>query len=145
MRPDQKKDPFTIAVGKRLNLRLGAIKKDIPSFTQATIKKKIGTSKSLVNDWFLGVSLPRAKHLVELSVLLNCSIDWILCGTGDARTHKYYLLTLQDSKGKLRQAHCQGSPASYLLNNKSQDLLLINSQEINSQEYLTFKQLPPRD
>ena len=47
-------------------------------FTQENIAKQIGVSQQAVAKWEIGESNPRADKLVELSHLLNCSIDDLL-------------------------------------------------------------------
>lgn len=46
--------------------------------TQAALAKKLGISRSAVNAWELGVSVPSAQYLVELSKLFNVSTDYLL-------------------------------------------------------------------
>lgn len=46
--------------------------------TQAALAKKLGISRSAVNAWELGVSVPSAQYLVELSRLFNVSTDYLL-------------------------------------------------------------------
>jgi len=47
-------------------------------YTQAALAKKLGISRSAVNAWELGVSVPSAQYLVELSKLFNVSTDYLL-------------------------------------------------------------------
>lgn len=46
--------------------------------TQSALAKKLGISRSAVNAWELGVSVPSAQYLVELSKLLKVSTDYLL-------------------------------------------------------------------
>lgn len=46
--------------------------------TQAVLAKKLGISRSAVNAWELGVSIPSAQYLVELSRLFKVSTDYLL-------------------------------------------------------------------
>lgn len=46
--------------------------------TQAALAKKLGISRSAVNAWELGVSVPSAQYLVELSRLFKVSTDYLL-------------------------------------------------------------------
>lgn len=48
------------------------------SLTQASLAKKLGISRSAVNAWELGVSVPSAQYLVELSKLFKVSTDFLL-------------------------------------------------------------------
>ncbi len=46
--------------------------------TQSNLAKKLGLSRSAVNAWELGISVPSAQYLVELSKLFNVSTDYLL-------------------------------------------------------------------
>lgn len=46
--------------------------------TQSALAKKLGISRSAVNAWELGVSVPSAQYLVELSKLFKVSTDLFL-------------------------------------------------------------------
>lgn len=46
--------------------------------TQSALSKKLGISRSAVNAWELGVSVPSAQYLVELSKLFKVSTDFLL-------------------------------------------------------------------
>ena len=46
--------------------------------TQATIARKLGISRSAVNAWEMGISVPSAQYLVELSKLFKVSTDYLL-------------------------------------------------------------------
>lgn len=46
--------------------------------TQALLAKKLGISRSAVNAWEMGISVPSAQYLIELSQLFRVSTDYIL-------------------------------------------------------------------
>lgn len=46
--------------------------------TQALLAKKLGISRSAVNAWEMGVSVPSAQYLIELSQLFKVSTDFLL-------------------------------------------------------------------
>ena len=46
--------------------------------TQALLAKKLGISRSAVNAWEMGISVPSAQYLIELSRLFKISTDYIL-------------------------------------------------------------------
>lgn len=48
------------------------------SYTQTTLAKKLGLSRSAINAWEMGVSIPSTSYLMELSKLFNVSTDYIL-------------------------------------------------------------------
>lgn len=47
-------------------------------YTQSALAKVLGISRSAVNAWEMGVSVPSAQYLVELSKLFNVSTDFLL-------------------------------------------------------------------
>lgn len=53
--------------------------------TQIQIKEKTGISSGNLSDLENGNKLPSTKTLIELSNILDCSIDWILKGENHKR------------------------------------------------------------
>ncbi|MBO5024276.1 MAG: helix-turn-helix transcriptional regulator [Clostridia bacterium] len=47
-------------------------------YTQAELAKKLGITRSSVNAWEMGVSVPSTHYVVELSLLFNVSTDFLL-------------------------------------------------------------------
>lgn len=46
--------------------------------SQATLAKRIGVTRSAVNAWEMGLSVPTAQYIVELSQFFHVSADYIL-------------------------------------------------------------------
>lgn len=46
--------------------------------TQAALAKKLDISRSSVNAWELGISVPSTTYVIELSRLLHVSSDYLL-------------------------------------------------------------------
>lgn len=46
--------------------------------TQTELSKKLGVTRSSVNAWEQGISVPSAQHLVKLSKLFGVSTDYLL-------------------------------------------------------------------
>lgn len=46
--------------------------------TQTELAKRLGVTRSGVNGWEMGISLPSLNNLVELSILFHVSTDYIL-------------------------------------------------------------------
>lgn len=46
--------------------------------TQTALAKKLGISRSAVNAWEMGISIPSAQYLIELSNQFNVSVDFLL-------------------------------------------------------------------
>ena len=48
------------------------------NLTQSSLAKKLNITRSAVNAWEMGVSIPNVEKLVELSSLINVSVDYLL-------------------------------------------------------------------
>lgn len=46
--------------------------------TQAALAKKLGITRSSVNAWEMGISVPSTQYIVELSELFSVSTDYLL-------------------------------------------------------------------
>ena len=46
--------------------------------TQSALAKKIGITRSGVNAWELGISVPSTQYIVELALLFGVSTDFLL-------------------------------------------------------------------
>lgn len=49
------------------------------NFSQAELAKRLGITRSSVNAWELGISVPSTQYIVELSTLFKVSTDYLLC------------------------------------------------------------------
>lgn len=47
--------------------------------SQATLAKKLGITRSSVNAWEMGISVPSTQYLIELASLFHISTDYLLC------------------------------------------------------------------
>lgn len=47
-------------------------------YSQATLSKELGITRSSVNAWEMGISVPSTQYIVELSNLFNVSSDYLL-------------------------------------------------------------------
>ena len=45
------------------------------NITQSSLAKKLNITRSAVNAWEMGISIPNVEKLVELSSLFNVSVD----------------------------------------------------------------------
>lgn len=63
--------------------------------TQAELAKRLGVTRSSVNAWKLGISVPSTQYLVELAVLFGVSTDFLL-GVEATETVSVVGLTEQD-------------------------------------------------
>lgn len=48
------------------------------SMTQTELAKKLGITRSSVNAWELGISVPSTQYIVELAALFQVSADYLL-------------------------------------------------------------------
>ena len=48
------------------------------NLTQSSLAKKLNITRSAVNAWEMGISVPNVEKLVELSSLFNVSVDYLL-------------------------------------------------------------------
>ncbi len=48
------------------------------SITQTELAKKLNVTRSGVNAWEMGISLPSLQNLIELSFLFHVSTDYLL-------------------------------------------------------------------
>ena len=63
--------------------------------TQAELAKRLGVTRSSVNAWELGISVPSTQYLVELATLFGVSTDFLL-GVEATETVSVVGLTEQD-------------------------------------------------
>lgn len=47
-------------------------------YTQATLAKKLNITRSAVNAWEMGISVPSTSFIVELARLFHVSTDYLL-------------------------------------------------------------------
>lgn len=52
--------------------------RDKYEITQTHLAKKLGISRSAVNSWEMGLSLPSLGNIVEMTKIFNVSADYIL-------------------------------------------------------------------
>ncbi|MBQ7697597.1 MAG: helix-turn-helix transcriptional regulator [Paludibacteraceae bacterium] len=47
--------------------------------TQADLARQLGITRSSVNAWEMGISVPSTQYVVELANMFNVSTDYLLC------------------------------------------------------------------
>lgn len=47
-------------------------------YSQSTLAKKLNVTRSSVNAWEMGISIPSTQYIVELSALFRVSTDYLL-------------------------------------------------------------------
>lgn len=48
-------------------------------YTQVELAKRLGITRSSVNAWELGISVPSTQYIVELAQIFKVSTDHLLC------------------------------------------------------------------
>lgn len=48
------------------------------SMTQASLAKRLGITRSSVNAWEMGISVPSTQYIVELANIFQVSTDYLL-------------------------------------------------------------------
>lgn len=48
------------------------------AYTQTELAKKLGITRSSVNAWEMGISVPSTQYIVELSNIFSVSTDYLL-------------------------------------------------------------------
>ena len=48
-------------------------------YTQIELAKRLGITRSSVNAWELGISVPSTQYIVELAQIFKVSTDHLLC------------------------------------------------------------------
>lgn len=46
--------------------------------TQAELGKKLGVTRSAVNSWEMGLSIPQLKHVIEMASIFNTTVDSLI-------------------------------------------------------------------
>ena len=52
--------------------------RETAGLSQSALAKRLGVTRSSVNAWEMGLSIPTAKSIVELSQLFHVSTDYLL-------------------------------------------------------------------
>lgn len=47
--------------------------------TQSELAKQLGITRSSVNAWEMGISVPSTQYVVELAYIFKVSTDYLLC------------------------------------------------------------------
>lgn len=48
------------------------------NFTQSELARELGITRSSVNAWEMGISVPSTHYIVELAMIFNVSADYLL-------------------------------------------------------------------
>lgn len=52
--------------------------RETAGLSQSALAKRLGVTRSSVNAWEMGLSIPTAQYIVELSQLFHISTDYLL-------------------------------------------------------------------
>lgn len=53
--------------------------RELNGYTQTVLAKRLGLSRSAINAWEMGISIPSTQYIVELAKLFKTTSDYILC------------------------------------------------------------------
>ncbi len=80
--PGERKNPITITDDWIIRDKMIADKiknlREKQGLTQSSLSKQLGITRSSVNAWELGISVPSTQYLVELAYLFSVSTDCLL-------------------------------------------------------------------
>ncbi len=63
--------------------------------SQSALAKKVGVTRSAVNAWEMGLSIPTTQYVAELAQLFHVSVDYML---GLDRVESIYIGNLSDEE-----------------------------------------------
>ncbi len=66
--------------------------------TQAELGKKLGVTRSAVNSWEMGLSIPQLKHVIEMAGIFNTTVDSLI------NSSKHVVVDITDLSEKEQQA-----------------------------------------
>lgn len=108
-------------------------------YTQTTLAKKLGLSRSAINAWEMGLSVPSTQYLVELSKLFRISTDYIL---GLKKEEEIDISDLKWEEKEIIYAllkHFQeAEKASFLLKKHGIDITQDYTEQKNRHYHLSF-------
>ena len=58
--------------------------RETQGITQAALARKLGITRSSINAWELGISVPSTQYIVELASIFGVSTDYLLCADNSA-------------------------------------------------------------
>ena len=64
-------------ISKKLGLRIKELREE-KAWTQTELAKILGVTRSCVNAWEMGISVPSTQYVVELASLFHISTDFLL-------------------------------------------------------------------
>ncbi len=53
--------------------------RELNNMTQAELARQLGITRSSVNAWEIGISIPSTQYIVELAQTFGVSTDYLLC------------------------------------------------------------------
>lgn len=82
-----------IKIAERIKMLREATK-----LTQAELAKQLSITRSSVNAWEMGISIPSTQFLIEMALLFNVSTDYLL---GMKNNQQFDLSDLTDDEMKI--------------------------------------------
>ena len=72
--------------------------RETAGLSQSALAKRLGVTRSSVNAWEMGLSIPTAQYIVELSQLFHVSTDYLL---GLNNTQAIYIARLSQEEKQI--------------------------------------------
>ena len=72
--------------------------RETAGLSQSALAKRLGVTRSSVNAWEMGLSIPTAQYIVELSQLFHVSTDYLL---GLSNTQAIYIDRLSQEEKQI--------------------------------------------
>ena len=72
--------------------------RETAGLSQSALAKRLGVTRSSVNAWEMGLSIPTAQYIVELSQLFHVSTDYLL---GLNNTQAIYIVRLSQEEKQI--------------------------------------------
>ena len=76
--------------------------RETAGLSQSALAKRLGVTRSSVNAWEMGLSIPTAQYIVELSQLFHVSTDYLL---GLNNTQAIYIDRLSQEEKQILYSH----------------------------------------
>lgn len=79
------------------------------NLTQVQVARSLGISRSAVNGWEMGFSVPQLKHVVALSGLFGISVDSLVIGEDNRTVVDISSLSSEEQALVLQLVRCLSS------------------------------------
>ena len=82
--------------------------RNLHNLTQTQVAKTLGISRSAVNAWEMGFSVPQLKHIIALAAIFGVSIDTLAIGDNDRTVIDISNLNTEEKALVMQLVRCLG-------------------------------------